>query len=156
MKGQTFKHQNDVLGAGKNENCYDLPIARVKTKRRDEDIKADQEANPGAVVAEFVPGVISFWQLEPGDLEGIVKNCGIYFYCVGNTHPPISLHAECPIDIAATGKRELTECDHINTDLQEGTLLRAAIAKLMEYERNKTGDELLAECKELADQMQDR
>lgn len=97
MRGSNFTQQNDVLGAGNNENCYALPIARVTTRRRQEDIEADRQAQPGAKIIENLPGIVSFWALEPGDLEGIMKNGGIYFYCRGHTHPPISLHAESPI-----------------------------------------------------------
>lgn len=106
MKGSTFAEQNDVLGCGKNANCYDLPIQRVHWPKTSEELahemqlraecKAEHPDMPLIDMDSNNHGVISFWVLDEGDIENIVKNCGVYFFCRGTTHPPISIHSENP------------------------------------------------------------
>ncbi len=71
MEAVNFPEQNDVLKAGENEDCFDLPICRTTDGK--------------------YPVVLSKWKLTKQELNEIKKTECIYFYVRGNTHPPITI-----------------------------------------------------------------
>src|SRR5882724_783149 len=139
MLPTNFEDANDILYAGDNGDCADLHIARVHTMKSRSAITKERMSTPiDAPVADSYPGVVSFWAFEPGDVTELLRSGGVYLYARGHTHPPISVSAFCPIPGKTKPKRVITAIDHINLETVEGSLLLAAIVKLIRIEGNSS------------------
>ena len=79
MKAVKHPKETNMLKAPPGaDNVSDLSIARL-------------------VFDNNIPAVESCWEISAEELEIIMKTKKIYFTCLGQTHPPVTLTAESHI-----------------------------------------------------------